>query len=751
MTRFVSLLGLVAAMAACGGGPERHCGVGTVLKDTVCVPVGDAASCGAGTALVDGVCYGGAGVDVGATTDAATTDAATTDAATTDAATTDAATTDAATTDAATTDAATTDAATTDGSPDAAACAPYCVGRNCGDDGCGGSCGSCTSPDKPICDTAQGVCVATCVPQCTGKTCGDNGCGGSCGSCVDGLTCLPQGLCVPPAWTCNPAYFAAADACDCKCGAWDPDCADATTVVAGCGSFEACDKSGKCVSAIPAGWTCLGSQYAALDACDCGCGAPDPDCATTNLPVSGCKTGEACGKTGTCEACKPDCSGKTCGDDGCGGSCGTCDGGKLCSGGACVDPCQPKPLACQTATCGDDGCGGSCGICMVGSSCVQGQCQWTEPPKPDSCQGSCGSLAPSGCSCAIGCAKSNTCCSDYGQFCKCKPACTGKQCGDNGCGGTCGSCDGSKPWCGADQLCSAKCTPQCTGKACGADGCGGVCGTCAAGSTCTGDFQCVPANWQCPLIYFADGEACDCGCGAPDPDCTNAKLLVFGCPTTQTACDTTGVCKVAFCGHNADCGVSQWCVGSYAAGGGAFKGVCSVPESKAKAPGAFCTAGVECATGVCLGGLCRTHCTGDGDCPGSERCLGMAVSLPGASQKSGYMGVCTGLLGSGKTCTSQASCEPGVEVCTALIDPISFGPKYLCDVGSSGGGKSCAMSQCPSGQVCAATAGGPVCGLTCLGGSKDCPGGATCGSTVFNNHGTTDPADDPKVAVCVPK
>jgi subtilisin family serine protease len=37
--------------------------------------------------------------------------------------------------------------------------------------------------------------VGECVPDCTGKQCGDDGCNGSCGDCPDGRECSPQGLC----------------------------------------------------------------------------------------------------------------------------------------------------------------------------------------------------------------------------------------------------------------------------------------------------------------------------------------------------------------------------------------------------------------------------------------------------------------------------------------------------------------------------------------------------------------------------
>ncbi len=59
---------------------------------------------------------------------------------------------------------------------------------------------------------------------------------------------------------------------------------------------------------------------------------------------------------------------------------------------------------------------------------------------------------------------------------ECVPSCTGKQCGPDGCGGSCG-------WCGGNDSCQAGsctsvdgCTPDCAGKMIGIeDGCGGVC------------------------------------------------------------------------------------------------------------------------------------------------------------------------------------------------------------------------------------------------------------------------------------
>jgi len=68
----------------------------------------------------------------------------------------------------------------------AARCTPSCEGKQCGDDGCGGSCGKCTDHRGAYC-SADGTC--SCRTDCHGKECGDDGCGGSCGRCKSGERC----------------------------------------------------------------------------------------------------------------------------------------------------------------------------------------------------------------------------------------------------------------------------------------------------------------------------------------------------------------------------------------------------------------------------------------------------------------------------------------------------------------------------------------------------------------------------------
>ena len=75
-------------------------------------------------------------------------------------------------------------------------CTPVCIDSECGDDGCGGVCGTCPQV-APYCVLNQ--CAVSCEPSCMGRECGDDGCGGSCGVCTGaGLACSDDGVCVDP-------------------------------------------------------------------------------------------------------------------------------------------------------------------------------------------------------------------------------------------------------------------------------------------------------------------------------------------------------------------------------------------------------------------------------------------------------------------------------------------------------------------------------------------------------------------------
>ena len=180
-------------------------------------------------------------------------------------------------------------------------------------------------------------------------------------------------------------------------------------------------------------------------------------------------------------ACEKVCVDRDCGTlDGC--DCGECGDEEVCSAQGL---CQPADVDCEAACaaveCGEaEGC--DCGGCSGDLVCKAGVCAPCEPScdgvwcGDDGCGGSCGTCDP-GTFCNNGLCESD-----------CDAVCDGKECGNGGdetC--DCGACDeGFDCEAGA---CVA-CQPDCGENVCGPDGCGGTCGECAQGAMCF-DGACV--------------------------------------------------------------------------------------------------------------------------------------------------------------------------------------------------------------------------------------------------------------------
>jgi hypothetical protein len=204
-------------------------------------------------------------------------------------------------------------------------CVPSCTGKQCGSDGCSGSCGTC--PSGQSCD-ASGQCQKSCVPACTGKQCGPDGCGGSCGSCATGQTCSDSGQCQGTA-TCahgdcdtGSALQNGCDACVTSICAVDPYCCTTawdSICVGEVGSV--CGKS--CTTQCAHDECKTGTNLATgCDACVTQICAVDSYCCSTawdRLCVN--EVGSVCGKS---------CSGNSCAHAIC------TAGGNLANG---CDPC----------------------------------------------------------------------------------------------------------------------------------------------------------------------------------------------------------------------------------------------------------------------------------------------------------------------------------------------------------------------------------------------------------------------------
>lgn len=265
---------------------------------------------------------------------------------------------------------------------------------------------NCTN--TPTCSTG----VKTCKPDCRNKVCGDDGCGGKCGTCTIGQFCV-AGSCgvVDQLGTCaNPEELVPGGVIPntglttfFKYGNSDTGF-DMTTPY--CGTPGINEYVYKFEVTLPEGMgfevrlTC----YDGSTGCDTLMGLHNENCEPFTLTavdrlcsddqtppgnvgsrVNGklppgrytlVVTGYSSATVGPYRIevlftpnCYPKCEGLFCGSNGCGGECGVCGLGTSCYFGRCqADPCVPN---CKGRACGSDGCGGDCGTCKGDKYCDQ--------------------------------------------------------------------------------------------------------------------------------------------------------------------------------------------------------------------------------------------------------------------------------------------------------------------------------------------------------------------------------------------
>jgi hypothetical protein len=380
----------------------------------------------------------------------------------------------------------------------------------CGDDGCGGSCGQC-GPGE-VCN--DGYC---CFPSCEGRECGDDWCGGSCGTCFGATPVCRQVSGTCEADRCNGMPAAGC----CLDGHTRLSCVDNRVMLESC---PLPDDSGRVCgwypgdAWYPAEYVCADADYLILTGDPGGqhpmkCPACTPNCECRRCGDDGC--GGSCGECQGCgEACVEgqclvaSCLGRECGDDGCGGSCGQCGAGQVCQEGAC---CTPD---CAGKQCGSNGCGGSCGSCPADQWCdlvqcvdqLPGGCEIPTNAVPGDPSWGCAACVfaqDPGCrdvywsyGCVLECMACGTCC----VHAHCEPS---WECGDDGCGGSCGACPAGDD-CREHRCCRDECQEDQAG--CLDAGTTWLCGQgdtdlcleqvptpCGAGSTCL-EGACVPTS-----------------------------------------------------------------------------------------------------------------------------------------------------------------------------------------------------------------------------------------------------------------
>lgn len=173
-------------------------------------------------------------------------------------------------------------------------------------------------------------------------------------------------------------------------------------------------------------------------------------------------------------------------------------------------------------------------------------------------------------------------------------------------------------------------------------------GGCLALPTIDVDGVFPPEEWRCGVERWADGEACDCGCGTwdpdcfpcdefpPDPTCDPTPLPLVGCGDGQVCsreaecyndCSESGTCSFGTCVYDLD--GQQICeTDTDFFDNAAIGEACDMPMGLT-----YCAEEVGVANGVCaqwIGGdsseeipwECRPLCNSDADCDESsfERC-----------------------------------------------------------------------------------------------------------------------------------
>ena len=585
-------------------------------------------------------------------------------------------------------------------------CTPSCIGLECGSNGCGGSCGTCGDSEECL----NGQCVPLCVPSCAGKQCGDDDCGGLCGTCPPAFVCQDN-FCMPVGPQCG----------DDECNFWEGETCDNCPEDCGkCGDgcsptdFPGCMgcKCEECVCAMDS--FCCEVQWDSICVGECqdcgGCGGCTPECDGMECGKDGC--GGSCGfcppnqtcKGGTCiDQCQPSCLGKQCGADGCGGSCGNCPAGFKCDADfSCVPVCTPN---CSGKQCGPDGCNGQCGICGPDEACLNGTCQiawdcetllnclWDCPEDDEVCTSGCWQNASTEAQeqyimiwecilevcgpepvepCPGQAILQGDCKDEFNACLDCTPACTGKQCGADGCGGDCGECP---PGYDCDPFGYCDCVPSCEGQECGSDGCGGDCGACPDGFVCNVFGTCVCL-----------------------PQCAGKECGTNGCGGSCGSCPVGYSCKAGSCEESCkpqcvtDNGTPKQC------GPDGCGGSCG-----------FCPPGLSCtAQGLCsqIGPVCGNQQCETGS---NENCLTCPKDC----------GKCTG-----DCCTSHngVGCEDlGVTKCVCAMDP------YCCNTQWDGICASEAQNDCGAICGCEPQCAGKQCGEDGCGGTcGTCPAGSIC-------------------------
>eukprot|EP00727_Mastigamoeba_balamuthi_P014102 m51a1_g9314 hypothetical protein (1223) ;mRNA; r:110491-116260 len=511
---------------------------------------------------------------------------------------------------------------------------------------------------------------------------------------------------VPSAWTCDRARYNDSRACDCECGAWDPDCnaSVAGPLSSNCSAGRVCDRAGHCVDP---GWDtarCPLASFGGGDGCQCGCGgALDPDCRDSVVAghwyprADNCGAGynvAKCSDDNVCVETWPNCSSRRYGDGVCDCRCQTeygvldpdclvtnvsdCGWGH-CNQGKCRD--YPANWSCEVPAYDDAYC--DCNCSALDPHCGNFVVERTKDRKED-CDG------------GFGCAPN----------CHCYPGYLNTMPRTNSCEPLCGDhlakpgedCDGGM-WC-TNCKCQAGHAPYSPPK-----------------EYCTGcDNGQLDPGEQCEGGVHCTNCACDPGFGPTNPPTLSCVALKCG----NAAIDASEQCdRGLFCtdkcvcqeGHSPYSPARQYCAGCPN----------NVVDAGEQCDGGFgCTAFCNCSEGHTPTSPPSENCVsvsedcGDREldlgeeCDGGAYCDGKCRCLAGHKPYRPAMAHCTGCnngvldsgeqCDSGQFCTANCTCPPGfrpsVPLSTTCVYRHCGNGVVDPEVEECDGGKFCFVSNC---------------------------------------------------------
>ena len=369
--------------------------------------------------------------------------------------------------------------------------------------------------------------------------------------------------------------------------------------------------------------------------------------------------------------------------------------GKKCVNGQCIElACPPGAAFCvdndTVGACALDGLSFESVDCGAQQSCDAGICtSWSCTPNEPMCDGNvattCDSLGLGPLAGGINCTAEAKACSQ-GQCLLCEPQCGDKECGNDGCGGSCGDCVVAY---GELYVCTE-----------GTCECPQNCGD----NACVTDTDCVDAN-PCTV------ETCNEG------SCHVEPLL-----EPQCACQSNGDCT----GKGGTC--------SPVSTGPSSVGTYCGPPVGPKVSGAMCTEDEECQSGYCAevseGQICYGACITDQDCGVPDICgLVEFLSADGLTKE------IAGCIPPDLDCHGDSQCKPS-EVCVPVeSEGLPNTLQTFCSnpVGSKSAGSICSNdNNCQSG-LCfdLAEKGIDICWATCNTDS-DCLPGLFCYDSIHH-------------------